>query len=87
MNKQDKEYLAAAYQSAWRTVKRDRVEISVLEHGWFLISCYPATRKCRASDLLKGLCVLNGRLERMHEKPEPMSDLEKKYPADFKNPA
>ena len=85
MKTQEKEYLAAAYASAWNAVKRDSMVVSVLDNGWFLCLYgrgIPSS-KCRAEKLLRGLAVLTGRLEQMHAKPVSMADLEKKHPADF----
>ena len=61
----ERKYLADAYGSAWRAVKKDKTTVEVLDHGWFSInygSGVPRT-KCRAEKLLKGLAVLNARLE------------------------
>jgi hypothetical protein len=73
----EREYLAQAYASAWRTVKRDKTTVLVLDNGWFQIQYahgIPAT-KCRAEKLLKGLAVLVGRLEQMREAPKNMGEL------------
>jgi hypothetical protein len=68
MKLSEREYLADAYGSAWRAVKKDKTSEDVLEHGWFSINYgngVPRT-KCRAEKLLKGLAVLNARIERGH---------------------
>jgi len=85
MKTQEKEYLAAAYASAWNAVKKDSMVVSVLDNGWFLCLYGRGipSKKCRAETLLKGLAVLTGRLEQMHAKPVSMAELEKKHPADF----
>jgi hypothetical protein len=85
MKTQEKEYLAAAYASAWNAVKKDSMVVSVLDNGWYLCLYGRGipSKKCRAEKLLKGLAVLTGRLEQMLAKPVSMEELAKKYPEDF----
>ena len=58
MKLSEREYLADAYGSAWRAVKKDKTSVDVLEHGWFSINY--------GNGVLKGLAVLNARIERGH---------------------
>lgn len=67
----DRHHLAAAYCAAWHAVKgpHDRMVVNPEPNGWFekINTCagYRLTKKVRASELIKALAVLAGRLERL----------------------
>ena len=63
----ERNYLAQAYMSAWAAAKHDTCVVNPEPHGWFevrKIGTITIVERVRAAQLLKGLVVLTGRLER-----------------------
>lgn len=56
----DRKHLAAAYMAAWYGVNKTPCRVEPAPKGWFMRD----ERRVRASELIKGLAVLAGSLER-----------------------
>jgi len=66
MTNLEREYLAAAYASAWHAVKKgNEISVQVLDRGFYVILEQGVPpMKCKAEKLLKGLVVLTNRLDK-----------------------
>jgi hypothetical protein len=67
MNPLERNYLAQAYMSAWSAVRQTPCVVNPEPYGWFEVrkrGTVTIVKRVRAAQLLKGLVVLTGQLER-----------------------